>query len=144
MTALAAFAGTLAFSLLFGVPGRHALPCGAIGTAGWVLYAALAPRVSPALAILAATMLVALLSRFAAVWRRAPATVFLIAGIFPLVPGGDLYWTAYALVTGEAERRIATGFSALQSAAAIALGIALVFELPSKLFGLPEKQRRDK
>ena len=35
---LAATAGTIAFSLLFGVPGKYYLECGLTGGIGWLFY----------------------------------------------------------------------------------------------------------
>ena len=65
---------------------------------------------------------------------RSPVTVFLISGIFPLVPGAGIYWTAYYVVTNELEQAGQRGFLTLKIAVAIVLGILLVFELPQGLF----------
>lgn len=135
---LASILGTAAFALLFGVPRKHLLVCGLIGGAGYALYAALvqfsgctAPE-----ATFFAAVLVMVLSRFAAVWKRCPVTVFLISGIFSLVPGAGIYWTAYYLVTNQLRSALSSGFAAIKTAFAIVLGIVLVLELPSKLFRL--------
>ena len=66
--------------------------------------------------------------------ERCPVTVFVIAGIIPLVPGAGIYWTAYYLVTGQLAQARESGFSAIKIAFAIVLGIVFVFELPQKLF----------
>ena len=81
-----------------------------------------------------ATVLVILLSRSFAVYKRCPVTVFLIAGIFPLVPGSGIYWTAFYVVTNDLERAGARGFLTLKDAVAIVLGILLVFEFPQSWF----------
>ena len=134
-TVAAAFVGTVAFALLFGVPKRFYPACGFIGAAGWLLYLLLeGAGLSAAEATVFAALAVALLSRFAAVWQKCPSTVFLIAGIFPLVPGAGIYWTSYYLVTGALTDARATGFAAVKTAVAIVLGIILVFELPGKVF----------
>lgn len=133
---VAAAIGTVAFSLLFGVPRRYYAYCGLIGAAGWLLYAVLTgpAALSPTEATFFATVLVILLSRFAAVWEKCPVTVFLISGIFPLVPGAGIYWTSYYLVTGEMDLALTSGFAAVKAAVAIVLGIVAVFELPYALF----------
>lgn len=135
---LAAAIGTLAFSLLFGVPKKYYLYCGLIGGAGWLLYAVLTTYalLTPTEATFFATVLVIVLSRFAAVLEKCPATVFLISGIFPLVPGAGIYWTSYYLVVGEMSAAMASGFAAVKAAIAIVLGIVAVFELPYRLFRL--------
>lgn len=131
---LAAVIGTIAFSLLFGVPARYYPYCGLIGGAGWLIYAITGFWLTAPGASLAATIVVILLSRFAAVRERCPVTIFLISGIFPLVPGAGLYWTAYYIVTDELNLALETGFMALKVAVAIVLGIVFVFELPQGVF----------
>lgn len=131
---IAAMVGTVAFSVLFCVPRRYYIYCGIIGAAGWVIYSACSGFLGPAEACLAATIVVILLSRFAAIWKRCPVTVFLIAGIFPLVPGAGIYWTVYYLVTDQLRLAFQTGYGAVKSAVAIVLGIVFVFELPQKWF----------
>lgn len=133
---IAAAFGTVAFSVLFGVPRQYYIDCGFVGGAGWWLYSVLTGY-TPCTATEAtffATFLVVLLSRFLAVWERCPATVFLTAGIFPLVPGAGIYWTAYDLVTDRLAEAADNGFAAIKAVFAIVLGIVLVFEVPDKVF----------
>ena len=91
-----------------------------------------------------AAILVVLLSRLSAVWERCPVTIFLISGIFPLVPGGGVYWTAYYIVTNQMELAAQTGFMALKVAVAIVLGIVLVFQLPQKVFHIKNLLNKEK
>lgn len=58
------------------------------------------------------------------------AFFFLIAGIFPLVPGAGVYWTAYYIVTDQLRLAAETGYTAVKVAVAIVLGIVFIFELP--------------
>ena len=74
------------------------------------------------------------MSRLFAVMERCPATLFMIPGIFPLVPGAGIYWTAYYIVTDQMELASRTGFSAVKAAVAIVLGIIFVFEIPQSFF----------
>ena len=94
---IAAVIATVGFSVLFGVPSKYYPYCGVIGGAGWLVYLIALEHFSTAGASLAATMVVIFLSRLAAVRKKCPVTIFLIAGIFPLVPGAGVYWTAYYL-----------------------------------------------
>ena len=86
-----------------------------------------------------ATALVVLLSRFVAVAEHCPATVFITAGIFPLVPGAGIYWTAYYLVTNQQGDAAASGFTALQAIIGIVLGIVFIFEIPHRFFHLKKQ-----
>ena len=130
---IAAFAGTVAFGFLFGIPRRYFGYCGLCGSVAWGVYV-LSVWGSDVVASFAATVVVTLMSRFLAVWKRCPVTVFLIAGLIPLVPGVGLYWTFYYLVTNQLEQMSPTGLVAVKSACAIVLGIVFVFEIPQKFF----------
>ena len=131
---LSAVVGTVSFSVLFGVPREYYPYCGFIGGAGWLVYC-LAELVLPGSGpCFAATAVVILLSRIAAVMKRCPVTIFLIAGIFPLVPGAGVYWTVYHIVMEELFLAVSTGYAAMKEAIAIVMGIVFVFELPQKMF----------
>ena len=131
---LAACVGTVAFALLFQVPKKYYVLCGLIGGCGWVCYELLLPSCGAPVATFFANTAVVFLSRLCAVKQRCPVTVFLVSGIFPLVPGAGVYWTAYYIVTNELEQAGERGFLTLKIAVAIVLSILLVFELPQGLF----------
>lgn len=131
---LAAMTGTLAFSVLFGVPSAYYIYCGLIGGTGWLVRQWTFDLFGSAGATLIATMVVIFLSRLTAVWKRCPVTIFLIAGILPLVPGTGIYWTAYYIVTEQLRLAAETGYAAVKIAVAIVLGIVFIFELPQGLF----------
>ncbi len=130
----AAVMGTVAFSLLFGVPRRFYPYCGLIGGAGWLLYCILTRWMSAAGATFLATVAVLLLSRLFAVRKKCPVTIFLISGIFSLVPGAGVYWAVFYMVTDQLSLSLEAGLAALKAAGAIVLGIVCVFELPQKVF----------
>ncbi len=132
----AALSGTIGFSVMFSVPREYYPLCGFVGGAGWLIYCLVLPYAAVPEATLAATVLVVLLSRLFAVWRRCPVTIFLIPGIIPLVPGGDIYWMAYYIVMNQMEMAAEKGFEAVKIAVAIVLGIVFVFQVPQKVFRL--------
>ena len=102
---LAAAVGTVAFSLLFSVPRIYYPYCGLIGGVGWLIYCGLEGLLSTAEATFFAAVGVIFLSRLFAVWEKCPVTLFLIPGIFPLVPGAGVYWTSYYIVMGKLDWR---------------------------------------
>ena len=57
---------------------------------------------------------------------KAPATVFLIPSIIPLVPGGRLYYTMRAIVYGEGVDAKAFAMETIVIALGIAVGIVVV------------------
>lgn len=131
---LAAMAGTLAFSVLFGVPGKNYISCGVIGMAGWLVYQLMRGWSGEIAAVMAATIAVVLCARLEAVRKQCPVTLFLVPGIFPLVPGAGIYLTVYYLVTEQLALGTRTGYAAVKSALALVLGIVLAFEIPEKVF----------
>lgn len=129
---IASFIGTAAFAVLFGVPRKFYATCGLVGALGWALYMVLARYAYLGITIstVLATMLVTLSAREAAVLLRCPSTVFLLCGIFPLIPGAGVFWTTYYIVSNQLPQALSSGFSAIKVAIAIVLGIVLVSEFP--------------
>lgn len=132
----AAFAGTAAFALLFGIDREHYIPAGVIGAIGWALYLILVRQcnATPVVATLASSTLVCILSRMAAIPFRIPAQGFLLCGIFPLVPGAGIFWFTYYLTDAQFDLSMHSGWTACKIAIAIVLGIILAMELPQRLF----------
>lgn len=140
---IAAVVGTTAFALLFGVPGKYYMTCGLIGGIGWFLYLFMVGQLelTTVEATFIATVIVVLMSRFSAVKERCPATIFSIPGIFPLIPGGGIYWTAHYIVLNQYGKAMESGIEAAKAAFALVLGIIVVFELPQKLFKIHSKEK---
>ena len=83
-------------------------------------------KVSTLLAVLPLTAL----SRLFAITHRAPVTLFLLCGIFPLVPGAGIYYTAYYFIRNDQRLCTNKGVETIKIAVAIALGIAVVCSIP--------------
>lgn len=129
---LAAFIGTIGFSIMFGAPRRAYIDCGLAGLAGWLVFLGFSGRWVSAGVVLAAFaggLAVALMSHIQARYRKCPSVVFLVCGIIPLVPGGGIFWTAYHLVSDHLAVAATTGFMALKVTIAIAASIILASEL---------------
>lgn len=135
---IAAFIGTIAFSLIYNTPKKYYFLCGFTGAMGWLVYILLQNyTVLPySISIFLSALVIVFISRLAAVGLNCPATIFLIAGIFPIVPGAGIYWTAYYLVMGEVSQAGETGLQAIKAAIAIVLAIVFVSELPYGFFRL--------
>ena len=131
---LAAYVGTVAFAVLFGVPRKYYLDSGLCGMLGWLLYLILANHtgLSVANVVFFATVLVTFTAMVLAIVRKCPITVYLICGIFPLVPGTGIFWTTYNVVSEQLGAALHTGVTALKVTVAIAFGIILVAELNGK------------
>ena len=133
---IASFIGTAAFAVLFGVPRKYYVLCGVSGVLGWILYMILARYAgfTPPAATVFATMLVVLSARYFSVLDKCPAIVFLLCGIFPLVPGAGVFWTSYYVVSDQLSLALSSGFMAVKVTIAIVLGIILISELPNRMF----------
>ena len=131
---VAAFLGTVSFAVLFGVPRKYYFDAGFCGAMGWLLYLILSRYTAmvPVEVLFCATVLVASIALVQSKGRKCPITVFLISGIFPLVPGAGIFWTSYNIVSNQLPDALHTGFAALKATVAIAFGILAVMELNGK------------
>ena len=92
---------TVCFGVTFQVPRRHMLACGVGGGVGWLCYVLCqAAGCSAAITTFLAALPLTLACRLFAIRFRAPVTLFLLCGIFPLVPGAGIYYTAYYFLQG--------------------------------------------
>lgn len=98
-----------------------------VGGLGWATYIAFLPDsgVADNRAYFFGALIVAILSEILARIQKKPATIYLVPGLLPLVPGGGMFETMEATVNGNLEEALLLGFSTLTCAGAIALAIAL-------------------
>jgi uncharacterized membrane protein YjjP (DUF1212 family) len=121
-----AFFATGSFAWFFYINRYDILWASLIGGAGWLSYLVASQYFALGSgAWLVGALVVGVLSEFAASAFKKPATVYIVPGIIPLVPGGGMYETMLAFVRGNMEQAATTGFTTLSAAAAIAVGIAL-------------------
>ncbi len=132
---------TLCFAVLFCVPKKHYLACALNAALAWTVYlVALSVQPSAVVATLCASFPLTLFARILAMRQKAPVTVFLFCGIFPLVPGTSLYYTAYYFMQGENALCLAKGIETLKIAIALAIGISIVLGMPLSLQAKRKKQ----
>lgn len=131
-------AGTLSFAILFACP-RKSLPyCALVGAVGWLVYELMVMLgADTATASLLASIPLTILTRVFAVTQKTPVTVFLLSGIFPLVPGAGIYYTAYYFIQNNNALALSNGISTFKIAVALAIGISLVLCIPA-----PQKHRK--
>jgi len=132
---IASFIGTISFAIFFHTPKRYYWYCGIIGSLGWGIYLlTLYLTQSVLIATFASSLALIYLSREAAFGLRAPVTIFLICGIFCLVPGLGIYQFAYEFFIGDSLMAAKRLVNVVQIAIAIALGITIGYELPPRCF----------
>lgn len=132
---IAAMLGTLAFGILLHAPKKEYIFCVLNGGLGWMTYLFFIKwGASITIASLGATLILTLMARILSAIRRCPVTIFLVTGIFSLVPGAGVYYTAYYLLMNDLTQFTAKGIETFKIAGAIALGIVFGFAIPQNWF----------
>ena len=138
-----AFLSTITFAIIFHTPRKEWLCCGFTGAVGWLVYVVCVHfGLDVATASFFATLALAWFARVFAFWRKAPVTVFLITGIFPLVPGAGIYYTMDYCISGNQIAFQQSLVHTLAVAGALTLGIVLVSSLYRLWFQLRFHHRK--
>ncbi len=130
-----AFTATIAFAIIFHTPPREYVLTGITGGVGWLIYlVSMHLGCGTVAASFFATVALAWLARIFSFAHKAPVTVYLICGIFPLVPGAGIYYTGYHFFMSDNSLALSKGLETIKIAIAIALGIGIVLSLPRFFF----------
>lgn len=121
------FVSTAGFAILFHVPKRNILMSSLVGGIGWIIFYYCRNDYGNALlgCFLAACMVGFLADIFSRVYKET-ATVYIIPGIIPLVPGAGMYNTTLCLINGEIEKAATMGTETLLMAGSISVGLLVV------------------
>ena len=128
---LYAFLACIGFSLLFNIHGAAGmLICAGGGALGWLVYLLAAPLVhSDITQSFLAALVISAWSEIMARLRRCPVTSYLLVALFPLVPGGGIYYTMEHAMSGETALFLESLLHTLGLAGALAVGVLLVASL---------------
>lgn len=143
---LTAFAGSLGFAFVFRLRRQLLFSAALGGGLCWCIYLLCADQlgsifVSGLIASAAATAYAELLARL----QHAPATLFYIPAVIPLVPGSSLYYCMSSAAWGAWEDSRRYGQETIQYALAIAAGMSLVWSavfMIRKLAGMRKNNER--
>ncbi|MBQ1274103.1 MAG: threonine/serine exporter family protein [Cellulosilyticum sp.] len=131
LSVISAFISTIGFSIVFHVQKKHLLICGAVGAIGWLIYLLVNERFnSSVIASFIAALVVTALSYLLAKKRKTPITIFLVAGIIPLVPGLGLYRMMYAVLNKDYSSALNYATLTFEIAGVIAGAIVIISLLP--------------
>lgn len=125
---LGAFLGCLGFSFVFRIHRRldYVLIASFGGTLGWIVYLLIIPYLSNIMSSLCAMIIVALFSEIMARICKVPATIFIVVGCFPIVPGKGIYQTMLYLISYDQKLFIDSLFQTVGTALALATAILIV------------------
>ena len=128
---LYAFLACIGFSLLFNIHGAAGmLICAGGGALGWLVYLLAAPLVhSDIIQSFFAALAISAWSEIMARLRRCPVTSYLLVALFPLVPGGGIYYTMEHAMSGETSLFLESLLHTLGLAGALAVGVLMVASL---------------
>ncbi|SDE25389.1 threonine/serine exporter family protein [Sporomusa acidovorans] len=120
----AVFIMSNAIGILYRIPRNLIVYASITGMTGWfVTYLVISSGISTIMANFLGSMVVGVLSEVLARVLRKPATIFIIPGFIPLVPGREAYTAMLFMVKGQYTNGVAMGMLTLLTGGAIAFGI---------------------
>lgn len=133
------FISTLGFTIMFNIPKNQIIRASIIGSTGWLIFHFYSTQSnSPIIAAFWGALAVGILGELLARIKKQPATIFIIPGIIPLVPGAGMYYTMYYLVQNELVDAAKIGIETFMIALSIAIGIILATSV-SKILKKPTR-----
>lgn len=117
---------TAACSVYLGANRRDIAFSGILGVCSWILYVLLYRKTGiPAAGYFVGAFAVAVISEILAVVLHNPATVYLIPGILPLVPGAGIFSMMRSAILEGMTVALQKFYEVLGAAGSIVLGIAI-------------------
>lgn len=127
---LCAFMATFGFAVMLNVPKKYLIYASSVGTFAWFIYLILLNNgADKRMAVFWASFGVAILAHIYARIIKAPVTIFLIPGIFTLVPGEGMYNIVSQMIQGKSTLAGNYLSQTIQLAGMIALGVFMADSL---------------
>lgn len=124
---LFAFLASGAFALIYNIHGFGILICAFGGALAWSAYLLSAPLLQSDISqTFVASLVISVYAEVMARIRKCPVTGYLLVAIFPLVPGGGIYYTMEYAMAGDVDAFLDSFLHTLGLAGAIAVGVLLV------------------
>ena len=121
---LAAFMAVFFFSVLLEIPKKYLVSAGVVGGVCWFVYLlAESMGANAVMSTFLGAFVMAIMCQVFARKFKTPVTVFLIAGILPLVPGAGMYQIGYAMFLHDMDMAAYNITNTLQIAGAIAIAL---------------------
>ena len=124
---LGAFISCVGFAIIFRTKKKRLILSGLSAALGWAACCIVQSQTESVFTIyFVGAAFVTLFSEIMARMTKAPATIYLVPGLLPMVPGGSLYYTTYALVVGNKADVAFYGIKTALAAIGIAFGLVVV------------------
>lgn len=121
------FIATFTFGILFNIKGKKLFYSALGGGISYMLYYLL---MSEGCSMISSTFLVSILiGTYGEIMARiikTPVTIFIIAAIIPLVPGGGLYYTLHYMISEDYSQALKYGMDTFQIAIIIVISILFI------------------
>ena len=122
-----AFLACGGFAVIYNIHGPGILICAFGGALGWFSYLLSAPILQSDISqTLVAAIVISAYAECMARIRKCPVTGYLLVAIFPLVPGGGIYYTMEHAINGEIDLFLSSFLHTMGVAGALAVGVLLV------------------
>jgi len=136
-----ALLSTIGFSVLFNIPKDSVIKSGLVGALGWIINILTKGLFSSSVAgAFAGAITVGLFGEFLARYFKKPATIYIIPGIIPLVPGAGMYYTMLSIIEKDFITTANTGTETTFIAISIACGIIISSSISKMLKKYKEKK----
>ena len=124
---LFAFLACGGFAVIYNIHGPGILICAFGGALGWLSYLLSAPILQSDISqTLVAAIVISAYAEVMARIRMFPVTGYQLVAIFPLVPGGGIYYTMEHAINGENALFLSSFLHTMGVAGALAVGVLLV------------------
>ena len=121
---IAIFFGTLGYAMIVNIPKKHIIFIGITAMAGFAVYQLLLP--AEVFGCFVGACVISVLSELFSRTLKDAATLFIIPGIIPLVPGAKMYNMTLCLIRHEFVEAATLGVQVLMYAGSIAIAILFV------------------
>jgi uncharacterized membrane protein YjjB (DUF3815 family) len=134
------FLCTFGFGILFNIPRKQLVFASIGGALGWIVYSiSLVQFDAVVMAAFTGALAVGFYSEIMAKERRVPATVYVIPGMIPLVPGYGLYYAIKKIIEADYIMALEVGTETVLVALAISSAVILTTSIGRKIKRKAEK-----
>lgn len=140
-----AFMASGGFMVFFNVRGTNVLLGAVLGAVSWSVYLAFGGMFeTDIMQYFFGGVALSFVAEIFARLKKSPITVYIIAGIIPLVPGGTIYYAMKSFVLGNMQEFSEKMVYMIKIGGAIALGIALAHAaaiIAVRIYGAAKERR---